>query len=107
MEPLTRLRGMAAVLQGVHEVVVRVAGWRLKAPLEYGTVISGSFGAGVGATFERTGELLKPGSFWMHPARHPHFGWTGDDGAVIQIHFVGPGGIEYVNPADDPRKKAN
>ena len=72
---------------------------------EYGTVISGSFGAGVGETFERTGELLKPGSFCMHPAKHPHYGWTGDEGAIVQIHFIGPGGIEYVNPADDPRKK--
>jgi quercetin dioxygenase-like cupin family protein len=72
---------------------------------EYGTVISGSFGAGVGKTFERTGELLKPGSFWMHPAQHPHYGWTGDEGAIVQIHFIGPGGIEYVNPADDPRKR--
>jgi hypothetical protein len=68
-------------------------------------VISGSFGAGVGEQFERMGELLKPGSFWMHPAKHPHYGWTGDEGAIVQIHFIGPGGIEYVNPADDPRKK--
>jgi quercetin dioxygenase-like cupin family protein len=72
---------------------------------EYGTVISGSFGAGVGEKLETTGELLKPGSFWMHPAKHPHYGWTGDEGAIVQIHFIGPGGIEYVNPADDPRKK--
>ncbi len=52
---------------------------------EYGTVISGRFGPGVGATFERTGK----------------------EGAIVQIHFVGPGGIAYVNPADDPRKEEN
>jgi quercetin dioxygenase-like cupin family protein len=73
---------------------------------EYGTVISGSFGAGAGEKLERTGELLKAGGFWLHPAGHPHFGWTGDEGAILQIHFIGPGGIQYVNPADDPRKKA-
>jgi quercetin dioxygenase-like cupin family protein len=55
---------------------------------EYGTVISGSFGACVGEKFERTGELLKPGSFWMHPAKHPHYGWTGDEGAIVQIQEV-------------------
>jgi quercetin dioxygenase-like cupin family protein len=73
---------------------------------EYGTVISGSFGAGVGKQFERTGDLLRPGSFWMHPAKHPHFGWTGNEGAIVQIHFIGPGGIEYVNLADDPGLRA-
>jgi quercetin dioxygenase-like cupin family protein len=74
---------------------------------EFGTVISGSFGSGVGEKFERKGELLKAGSFWMHPARHAHYGWTGNEGAIVQIQFIGPGGIEYVNPADDPRKKSN
>jgi quercetin dioxygenase-like cupin family protein len=74
---------------------------------EFGTVISGSFGSGVGEKFERKGELLKAGSFWMHPAKHAHYGWTGNEGAIIQINFIGPGGIEYVNPADDPRKKTN
>ena len=72
---------------------------------EFGTVISGSFGVGMGEKLEMKSELSKPGSFWMHPARHPHYGWTGNEEVVIQIQFIGPGGIEYVNPADDPRKK--
>jgi len=72
---------------------------------EYGTVISGSFGIGVGEKLELKGELFKPGSFWMHPAGHPHYGWTGNEEVIIQIQFNGPGGITYVNPADDPRKK--
>ena len=72
---------------------------------EFGTVISGSFGVGMGEKLEMKGELAKPGSFWMHPARHAHYGWTGNEEVVIQIQFTGPGGIDYVNPADDPRKK--
>jgi hypothetical protein len=24
---------------------------------------------------------------------------------IIQVQFVGPGGIDYINPADDPRKQ--
>jgi hypothetical protein len=51
------------------------------------------------------GALYYTGSFWMHRAKHAHYGWTGEEGAIVQIHFIGPGGIEYVNPADDPRTK--
>ena len=72
---------------------------------EFGTVISGSFGIGVGEKLEMQGELFKPGSFWMHPAGHAHYGWTGNEEVIIQIQFIGPGGITYVNPADDPRMK--
>jgi hypothetical protein len=25
--------------------------------------------------------------------------------SVLQVQFTGPGGIDYINPADDPRKK--
>jgi hypothetical protein len=24
---------------------------------------------------------------------------------VVQVQFTGPGGIDFINPADDPRKK--
>jgi quercetin dioxygenase-like cupin family protein len=72
---------------------------------EFGTVISGSFGIGVGETLDKSDELSKPGTVWMHPARHAHFGWTGNEEVIIQSQFIGPGGIDYVNPADDPRKK--
>jgi hypothetical protein len=33
-----------------------------------------------------------------------HYLWT-DQAAVVQVHGIGPWGINYVNPADDPRKK--
>jgi quercetin dioxygenase-like cupin family protein len=69
------------------------------------TVISGSVGVGMGEKFEKKGEMLKAGSLWMHPAKHAHYGWTGNEGAIIQVQFTGPGGIDYINPADDPRKK--
>ena len=29
------------------------------------------------------------------------------DLALVQVHGVGPWGIKYVNPADDPSKKTN
>ena len=95
------------------EVVV----YRLKLPANYQvpphthpyaetvTVISGSVGLGMGDRFEKKGELARAGAFCAQPAKHAHYIWTGDEGAVIQVQFIGPGGIDYCNPADDPRKK--
>jgi len=34
----------------------------------------------------------------------PMFGYTKEE-TVIQLHGVGPWGLTYLNPADDPRKK--
>jgi quercetin dioxygenase-like cupin family protein len=69
------------------------------------TVISGSLGNGMGEKFEKKGEMLKPGSFFALPAKHAHFVWTGNEEVIIQVQFFGPGVIDYINPADDPRKK--
>ena len=33
-----------------------------------------------------------------------HFAWFTEE-TVLQLHGMGPQGITYVNPADDPRKK--
>ena len=70
------------------------------------TVISGSVGFGMGEKFDATkGEMVKAGTFFAQPAKHAHYVWTGNEEAIIQIQFIGPGGIGYINPADDPRKK--
>jgi quercetin dioxygenase-like cupin family protein len=69
------------------------------------TVISGSFGIAMGEKFEKKGEMLKPGSLVANPKRHAHYAWTEDEGVVIQVQYIGPAGIDYINPADDPRKK--
>jgi len=69
------------------------------------TLISGRVGTNHGEKIENNGYLLKPGSLWVYPAKHPHYAWTEEEGAVIQVQFLGPGGIDYINPADDPRKK--
>jgi quercetin dioxygenase-like cupin family protein len=69
------------------------------------TVISGSVGFGMGETLDKKGELVKAGSFYAQPAKHAHYVWTGTEEAIIQVQFTGPGGIDYINPADDPRKK--
>jgi quercetin dioxygenase-like cupin family protein len=68
------------------------------------TVISGNIGTNAGEKPEKVGGLLKPGSMWVYPKGHAHYAWTGDGEAVLQVQYIGPGGIEYINPADDPRK---
>jgi quercetin dioxygenase-like cupin family protein len=69
------------------------------------TLISGPVGSSHGEKIEKKGELLKPGSMWAYPAKHAHYAWTGNEEAIVQVQFIGPAGIEYINPADDPRKK--
>lgn len=69
------------------------------------TVVSGHIGTNGGTKAKKVGGLLPPGSLWVYPARHPHYAWTGDYEAVLQVQFTGPAGIEYVNPADDPRRQ--
>jgi hypothetical protein len=73
--------------------------------IEHITVISGTFNMGVGDKLDRSkSNSLSTGSFAIMPPKTNHFAWT-DRETVIQVHGVGPWGITYVNPADDPRKK--
>jgi hypothetical protein len=69
------------------------------------TVFSGTLHIGMGerATYSG-GTALAAGSFLVMPAKMVHSAWTGRDGAAFQLHGVGPWGVTYVNPADDPRK---
>ena len=70
------------------------------------TVISGSVGFGMGEKFDPAkGEMVKAGSVNVVPAKLSHFVWTGNEGGIVQIQFTGPGGINFINLADDPRKK--
>ena len=69
------------------------------------TVISGSVGFGSGEKLDKTGQMAKAGGFLANPAKHTHYVWTGSEPAIVQVQFIGPGGIDYINPADDPRKK--
>ena len=71
------------------------------------TLISGSVGFGMGEKFDNKGALAKPGTLFANPAKHAHYVWTGPEEAIVQVQFIGPGGIDYINPADDPRKKTN
>ena len=70
------------------------------------TVISGTFSLGMGETADQSkAEALPAGSFFALPPGEAHYVFI-DEETVIQISTVGPWGLTYVNPADDPRPKS-
>lgn len=70
---------------------------------EHITVISGTFHMGLGETVDPAKAHAMPaGSFMVMPKGSPHFART-EGVTVLQIHAIGPWGLTYVNPADDPR----
>lgn len=73
--------------------------------IEHVTVLSGTFNMGMGEKLDpsKTTALTVGGFAIMQPGT-PHFAWTSEE-TIVQIHSVGPWGVAYVNPADDPRKK--
>lgn len=73
--------------------------------IEHVTVISGTFHMGVGDKMDTSKTMpLAAGSAAIMQPQTTHFAWTGSE-TIIQVHGVGPWAINYVNPADDPRKK--
>ena len=49
------------------------------------TIISGDIGTSHGEKFEKKGDLLKPGSLWVYPAKHAHYAWTGSEEGVSAL----------------------
>ena len=70
------------------------------------TVISGTFAVGMGDTFSATGmKILPAGGFALLPAQMHHYAMAKVP-TVVQVHAMGPFALTYVNPADDPSKRA-
>ena len=68
------------------------------------TVVSGTLHLGMGETADHSkAQSLPAGSFFALPPQSPHFVFA-DQETVIQISTMGPWGLTYVNPDDDPRK---
>jgi quercetin dioxygenase-like cupin family protein len=73
---------------------------------EVATILSGRLGFGMGDAFDTSkGQILEAGAFAVVPAERAHYIWTDTEEAIVQVQFVGPFGIDYINPADDPRKR--
>ena len=69
------------------------------------TVLSGSFNIGTGEKADQAkGTLVKAGGYSYVAKGMAHYAWFTED-TVLQLHGMGPQGVTYVNPADDPRKK--
>ena len=73
--------------------------------IEHLTVLSGTITFGMGDTFDAAKLMpMRPGSFIVMPVGTTHFVETREE-TVIQVHGVGPWGVKYVNPEDDPSKR--
>jgi hypothetical protein len=69
------------------------------------TVIKGTLMVGKGDKFNaNASEALPAGSFMRMPKEMHHFAWARGE-TIIQVHGMGPFEFNYINAADDPRKK--
>ncbi len=70
------------------------------------TVISGVFYIGLGETFDESKlTAFAPGSVVVLPGGQPHFHWAKSGEYVTQVTAIGPLGLGYLNPNDDPRNE--
>ena len=68
-------------------------------------VIQGTMMIGAGDTFDESNMKVMPaGSYGLMPMRMHHFAMAKEE-SLVDIYGTGPFAINYVNPADDPRKK--
>jgi quercetin dioxygenase-like cupin family protein len=70
------------------------------------TVLSGTLYLAHGDKFdESAAQALPAGSYSSMPAGMHHYAWAKGE-TTIQVSSMGPWGITYLNPGDDPRKAA-
>ena len=71
------------------------------------TVMSGVFYIGFGDRFDGNSvEAFPPGSVIVLPGDTWHFHWAKSGEYITQVVALGPLGLEYLDPGDDPRKHA-
>lgn len=72
------------------------------------TVIEGVFYIGLGDRFDPDAlTAYPPGSVVVLPGGTAHFHWAKSGGYVSQVTTIGPLGLDYVDPADDPRNQGS
>jgi quercetin dioxygenase-like cupin family protein len=70
------------------------------------TVISGVFYIGLGDEFDADKlRAYPPGSVIVLPGNTPHFHWARSGEYISQVNAMGPLGLEYLDPSDDPREQ--
>jgi quercetin dioxygenase-like cupin family protein len=71
------------------------------------TVMSGVLYIGLGARFDADGlKAYPPGSVLVLPGDTFHFHWAKSGEYITQVTGIGPLGLEYLNPKDDPRNQS-
>ena len=71
--------------------------------VEHVTVISGEFRIGAGEEVDPSVvNVLKPGGFVMIPTGMAHFAMIEEE-TVVQLSAMGPFGVTFIDPKDDPR----
>jgi quercetin dioxygenase-like cupin family protein len=70
------------------------------------TVLSGTFHLGMGDKLDKdAAKSLPVGAYTSMPKGMHHYAWSEGE-TTVQISSMGPWGITYLNPSDDPRKAA-
>jgi quercetin dioxygenase-like cupin family protein len=73
---------------------------------EHITIITGKAVFGMGEKFDpAAGEEITAGSYVFAPKKMAHFIYAKEE-TIAQVHGIGPFQVFWVNPADDPTKKA-
>lgn len=73
---------------------------------EHVTVISGTCAFGMGDKIDKAAMKTAPaGSYALMPAQMHHYAMA-KTAAVVQVHGMGPFALTYVDPNDDPSKRA-
>jgi quercetin dioxygenase-like cupin family protein len=68
------------------------------------TILSGSVHVGMGEKLdEKNAQQLKAGGYVHVPKGINHYAWFTEE-TIFQDNSMGPAGVTYANPADDPRK---
>jgi quercetin dioxygenase-like cupin family protein len=71
------------------------------------TVMEGVFYIGLGETFDENKlTAYGVGSVIVLPGDQAHFHWAKSGQYVTQVTAIGPLGLSYVHPGDDPREHA-
>jgi hypothetical protein len=70
------------------------------------TVISGVFYVGLGDEFDESRLTAHaPGTVVVLPSGQVHFHWDKSGEYITQVSAIGPLGLTYVDPANDPRSR--
>jgi hypothetical protein len=66
-------------------------------PWRTAVVLSGTFYYGIGEQWDEAKlAAYPPGTFFAHPARHPHFAWAKDGEVIVQFTAMGPTSVTRI-----------